>query len=50
MMDKDAQEFFRKKIRISMLGEPSYISQSQVIELCKKFFQYGIEYGEKNTV
>jgi hypothetical protein len=48
MMDKEALEYFRKKIRISMLGEPSYISQAQVIELCKKFFQYGLEYNKKS--
>jgi len=46
MMDKEATEFFRKKLRISLLGEPSLMSQSQVIELCKKFFQYGLDYNK----
>lgn len=48
MMDKKAQELFRKKIRIALLGEPSFISQSKVIELCEKFFKYGLEYDEKS--
>lgn len=47
MMDKEATEFFRKKLRISLLGEPLLMSQSQVIELCKKFFQYGLDYNKK---
>jgi hypothetical protein len=48
MMDKKKQEFFRKKMRICLLGEPSLMSQSKVIALCEKFFNEGIEYEKKN--
>ena len=44
--DKEKQEYFRRKLRIALLGEPSYMTQMQVTELCKKFFEYGIEYGK----
>ena len=44
--DKEKQEYFRKKIRIALLGESSLMTHSQVTELCKKFFEYGIEYAE----
>lgn len=47
MMEKAEQEYFRKKMRISLLGEPSLITQGRVIELCEKFFNYGIEYNKK---
>jgi hypothetical protein len=47
MMDKAALEFFRKKMRIELLGEPSFMSQNQVMILCEKFFKYGLEYGKK---
>ena len=45
MMDKQQQEYFKKKLRLSLLGEPSLMSQLQVVELCKKFFEYGLEYN-----
>ena len=45
--DKKKQEYFRKKIRIALLGESSLMTHNQVTELCKKFFEYGIEYGKK---
>jgi len=51
--DNAKQEFFKRKIRIALLGETSFMSQNQVTELCKKFFDYGIEYEkslkESNT-
>jgi hypothetical protein len=47
--DKEKQEYFRKKLRIALLGEPSYMTQMQVTELCKKFFQYSIEYGKMGS-
>ena len=50
MMDTDKKELFRKKLRIALLGEPSLMSQNKVVELCEKFFNYGIEYGKKLTV
>lgn len=45
--NNDTQEFFRKKIRIALLGEPSLLTHSQVTELCKKFFDYGMEHAQK---
>ena len=48
MTDKETQEFFRKKIRIALLGESSLMTQGQVAELCKKFFEYGLEYAKKS--
>jgi hypothetical protein len=48
-MDKETQKHFNQKMRICLLGEPSMMTQSQVIELCKKFFVYGIEYNKKNN-
>ena len=47
LMDKNAHDFFNQKMRICLLGEPSIISQSKVIEMCRKFFQYGLEYGKQ---
>jgi len=47
MMDAEKKELFRKKLRIALLGEPSMMSQNRVVELCEKFFNYGIEYGKK---
>lgn len=44
MMDKETKDFLMKKIRIQLLGEPSLMTQSQVIELCKKFFVLGLDY------
>lgn len=46
--DKEMQEFFRKKIRIALLGESSLMTHNQVTELCKKFFEYGVEYNAKS--
>ena len=45
-MDKNAHDFFNQKMRICLLGEQSMISQGKVIEMCRKFFQYGLEYGK----
>lgn len=47
MVDKSTQEYFRKRIRIALLGEPSMMSQNKVVELCEKFFNYGVEYNKK---
>ena len=47
MMDTDKKEYFRKKMRIALLGEPSMMSQNRVVELCEKFFNYGVEYDKK---
>ena len=44
MMDTNQKELFRKKLRIALLGEPSLMSRNRVVELCEKFFNYGIEY------
>lgn len=46
-MDKEALEYFRKKMRIELLGESSFMSQNKVVELCEKFFKYGLEYEKK---
>lgn len=46
-MEKNTQEYFRKKMRIALLGEPSMLSQNRVVELCEKFFKYGLEYDKK---
>lgn len=45
-MEKNTQEYFRKKMRIALLGEPSMLSQNRVVELCEKFFSYGLEYNK----
>lgn len=45
-MEKNSQEYFRKKMRIALLGEPSMLSQNRVVELCEKFFKYGLEYNK----
>lgn len=47
MMDADEKTYFRKRIRIALLGEPSMMSQNKVVELCEKFFNYGVEYNKK---
>jgi len=47
-MDTEKKDFFRKKLRIALLGEPSMMSQNKVVELCEKFFNYGIEYSKKS--
>ena len=47
MMDTEKKDFFRKRIRIALLGEPSMMSQNKVVELCEKFFNYGVEYNKK---
>lgn len=46
--DKEMQDYFRKKLRIALLGESSLMTQNQVSELCRKFFEYGIEYAKKS--
>jgi hypothetical protein len=48
MMDADEKTYFRKKIRIALLGEPSMMTQAQVTKLCEKFFDYGLEYEKKS--
>jgi hypothetical protein len=47
--DKEKQEYFRRKLTIALLGESSLISQSRVSELCKIFFEYGIEYAKNHS-
>ena len=47
--DKEKQEYFRKKITVALLGESSLMTQNRVSELCKKFFEYGIEYDKKTN-
>ena len=42
--DKETLEYFRKKMRIALLGEPSLMTHSEVTELCQKFFEYGMDY------
>jgi hypothetical protein len=49
-MDTNKKEYFRRKMRIALLGEPSMMSQNKVVELCEKFFNYGIEYDKKVNV
>ena len=46
--DKEMQDYFRKKLRIALLGESSVMTLNQVSELCRKFFEYGIEYAKKS--
>lgn len=46
-MDKEQQDYFYKRMRASLLGEPSLLSHSKVIDLCKQFFQYGLDYDDK---
>lgn len=46
--DKEKQEYFRRKLRIALLGESSLMTQNQVTQLCQKFFEYGIEYAKNN--
>lgn len=48
-IDKEKQEYIRKKLRIAFLGEASLMEQSRVAELCQKFFEYGIEYANKSN-
>lgn len=43
--DKEKQEYLRKKLTVAFLGESSLMTQNRVAELCKKFFEYGIEYA-----
>lgn len=50
MTDTNQKELFRRKLRIALLGEPSLMSQNKVVELCEKFFNYGVEYGKKLKV
>ncbi len=46
-MNPEAKAFFNQKMRISLLGESSTLSKTQVIDLCWKFFNYGVQF-EKN--
>lgn len=46
-MDTNKKDYFRRKMRIALLGEPSMMSQNKVVELCEKFFNYGVEYEKK---
>lgn len=46
-MDKDTQKYFNQKMRICLLGEASMIPQNKVIEMCRKFFELGMEYNKK---
>lgn len=46
--DKEMQDYFHKKLRIALLGESSVMTHNQVSELCRKFFEYGIEYAKKS--
>ena len=48
-IDKEKQEYIRRKLRIAFLGESSLMTQNRVAELCQKFFEYGIEYANKNN-
>lgn len=50
MMDANKKDYFRRKMRIALLGEPSMMSQNKVVELCEKFFNYGVEYDKKVNV
>ena len=47
--DKEKQQYFRKKITVALLGESSLMTPNRVSELCQKFFEYGIEYANKNS-
>ena len=47
-MDKDTQKYFNQKMRICLLGENTMISQNKVIEMCRKFFELGLEYNKKD--
>lgn len=47
--DKEKQEYFRRKLTIALLGESSLMTQNKVSELCKRFFEYGIEYAKNNS-
>jgi hypothetical protein len=46
-MDKETQMLFNQKMRICLLGESSMIPQNKVIEMCRKFFEMGLEYNKK---
>jgi hypothetical protein len=46
LMDKDTQLYFNKKMKICLLGENSMISQNKVIEMCRKFFELGLNYDK----
>ena len=46
-MDKDTQKYFNQKMRICLLGETPMIPQNKVIEMCRKFFEMGMEYNKK---
>lgn len=46
-LDNSSKDFFHKRLRIALLGESPLMSQNKVIQLCEKFFNYGIEYEKK---
>ena len=48
MMTPKEKDFFRRKLRIALLGEPSVMTQNQITELCMKFFEYGMEYAKNS--
>ena len=50
MMDANKKDYFRRKMRIALLGEPSMMSQNKVVELCEKFFNYGVEFDKKVNI
>jgi len=45
-MDKNAQNFFNQKMRICLLGENSMVDQNKLIEMCRKFFELGMNYKD----
>lgn len=47
--DKEKQKYFHRKLTVALLGESSLMTPNRVSELCKKFFEYGIEYANENT-
>jgi hypothetical protein len=47
-IDKEKQEYFRRKLTVALLGESSLMTPNRVSELCKKFFDYGYEYAKNN--
>ena len=47
-IDKEKQEYFRRKLTLALLGESSLMTPNRVSELCKKFFDYGYEYAKNN--
>lgn len=48
-LTQSEKAFFEKKIRFILLGETNEISRTKVVDFCKKFFQFGLEYQETNN-